>query len=69
METGSSKKRLLRIVIGLVCLVLLALSVMYYFDKSWSDSLKNQDIIVRSQQDSLTGQRRDTSFYAPQLKP
>lgn len=69
MESNLSKKRLLRLAIGFMCLTILVLSTIYYFDESWSKSLKKQDIIVRSQRDSLTGQHKDTSFYAPQLKP
>ncbi len=50
-------------------MVLLALGITYYLDESWSEKLKRQDIIVSGKTDPITGERKDTSYYSPRLKP
>jgi hypothetical protein len=66
---SSTKRLFLRLFVGLICLVLLALGITYYLDESWSEKLKRQDIIVSGKTDPITGERKDTSYYSPRLKP
>lgn len=65
-QKPSSRNRILfRIVLAAVALIILSLGVVYYLDKSWSNSLKDKDIITRSTQDSATGLQKDTTYLVP----
>jgi hypothetical protein len=71
METApkSPRKRFFWFLLGLAGLVLVALGVLGYLDKSWSDSLRGHDIITSSQRDPRTGERKDTTYLEPVKKP
>jgi hypothetical protein len=64
-KPSSSKSTLSRILAGLAVLILLVLSVAYYLDRSWSNSLKDKDIVTRSIRNPVTGVLKDTTYFLP----
>jgi hypothetical protein len=64
-KANSRNSTLFRIMFAVIALIILSLGVVYYLDKSWSNSLKDKDIITRSTRDSATGLQKDTSYLAP----
>lgn len=64
-KANSHNRILFRIVLSVVVLIILSLGVVYYLDRSWSNSLKDKDIITRSTRDSATGLQKDTTYLIP----